>query len=78
MQNVRHPMVSGEGDSRDDGASDGPMGEVFAKSSSQVVKRFLLAFGHLDYVDSLRRNGSKISQSKRAKVSSAASPVSNT
>ena len=65
MQKVRHPMVRGEAGGRDNRAGDSPMGDVFAKSRSQVVERFLLAFGHLDYVDTLRISGSKITQSDK-------------
>ena len=61
----------------DYGAGDGPMRDVFAKRRAQVVERLLLAFGHWDYVDSLRRSGRTIRQPEQAKVSSAASPLSN-
>jgi len=78
VKNVRHPMVRGKTGSRDYGTGDSPVCDVFAKSRSQVVKRFLLTFGHYDYVASLRKNGRIISQPERAKVSLAAMFMSNT
>ena len=77
MQKVRHPMIRREAGSRDNCAGDGPVSDVFPKRRAQVVERFLLAFGHLDYVDSLRRSGRTIRQPEQAKVSSAASILSN-
>ena len=59
---MRHPMVRRKADGREYGAGDGPVSDVFAKGRAQVVKWFLLAFGHLHDVDSLRWSGSKISQ----------------